>query len=135
MGTRSITHVHQMESMENGENVVCSFFRHWDGYPTGHGQDLANWLKGKKLTNGIGADFDPNTMFNRAGTMAIKLANHIQDLSGAEMIPTGGDDMWEDFTYDIYYRDDEFLIGINNKYPIPVRTFDGEKIEIDNEDE
>ena len=51
MSTRSITHIHEAHTGE--ERIVCSFYRHCDGYPDGHGKDLKEWLEGKRLVNGI----------------------------------------------------------------------------------
>ncbi len=111
MGTRSITHIYEMDS----DKVVCSFYRHWDGYPEGHGKDLENWLKDKTLTNGIGPGHDKNTTYNRAGTMAVKLMNHIQDISGCEVIATGSDGCWVDYTYHVFYKNGKFEIEISEE--------------------
>ncbi|MEN8171391.1 MAG: hypothetical protein ABFS03_00775 [Chloroflexota bacterium] len=132
MGTRSITHIHEMKSLDDNERVVCSFFRHWDGYPSGHGDDLAGWLKTKRLVNGISTaekGEENIDFFNRAGTMAVKLMGFIQDESGCEVISTGADDMWEEYTYHIYFRDGLFYIGIGDIDPIPVDEFNGVEIE------
>jgi hypothetical protein len=108
MGTSSITHIYEMPMNHKNENVneeyiVCSCFRHWDGYPSNHGQNLVDFLKNKKLVNGIGGNFNKDTMYNRAGTMAVKLMNHIQDLSGCEVVPPNTN--WDvDYTYHIYYN-------------------------------
>ena len=111
MGTRSITHIHEMKSLSKDEKIVCSFFRHFDGYPTSHGKDLSDWLKGKGLRNGIGSDFIEGVHFNRAGTMAVKLCNHIQDEAGCEIIPTGEESPYIDYEYHIYF-DEEFKIKV-----------------------
>lgn len=111
MGTRSITHIHEMKSLSSDQKIVCSFFRHSDGYPSGHGKDLADWLSDKGLKNGIGADFIKGVHFNRAGTMAVKLCNHIQDKSGCEIIHTGGKYDYIDYEYHIYF-DKEFTIKV-----------------------
>ena len=47
MGTRSLTKVFN----EEGKEILC-LYRQFDGYPTGHGADLKEFLKGMKLTNG-----------------------------------------------------------------------------------
>jgi hypothetical protein len=75
MSTRSITHIHEHHTGK--ESIVCSFYRHCDGYPEGHGKDLENYLYGKTLVNGISSGFRPDLDFNRAGTMAVKLMNYI----------------------------------------------------------
>ena len=132
MGTRSITHIHEMQGVSE-EKIVCSFYRHWDGYPSGHGDDLAEFLKDKKLVNGIGRFFDKSRDFNSAGTMAVQLMSYIQEKSGCEVIPTGKSNYWEEYTYDIFFRNDEFEIHIDGK-PYMVSDFDGVKIEELSED-
>ena len=130
MGTRSITHVHEMDEL--GGNIVCSFFRSWDGYPSGHGKDLAEWLKGKNLVNGRTGREKHGRDFNRAGEMAVKLMNHIQEKSGCEVVPTGASDYGEEFTYDIYFRNGNFYLAVDGEHSFPefrVDQYDGEKLE------
>lgn len=112
MGTRSVTHIHEGKDIDKGQTIVCSFYRQFDGYPDGHGKDLAVWLSGKRLVNGIGSDFKDGVDFNRAGTMAVGLMAHIQSLSGAEVVPTGSAGYGEDYTYHIRY-DGEFMIDVD----------------------
>ena len=111
MGTRSITHIHQMRSLDSDEGIVCSFYRSFDGYPSAHGCDLAGWLSGKGLKNGIDNSFDKRKHFNRAGAMAIKLTNYISELTSCELIPAGENDDFIDFEYHVYF-DEEFTIKI-----------------------
>ena len=47
MGTRSLTYVYDVKTP-----VVC-MYRQYDGYPSGHGQELAEFLFDGKLVNGI----------------------------------------------------------------------------------
>jgi len=51
MGTRSLTYIKSEYNTE--DNIVC-IYRQFDGYPTGHGIELANFLNGFKVINGIG---------------------------------------------------------------------------------
>ena len=53
MGTRSTTAILD----ENGEMLV-KIYRQCDGHPKSHGQELADFLNGKRLVNGYG---DPNS--------------------------------------------------------------------------
>lgn len=110
MSTRSITHIH--EAHTGREEIICSFYRHSDGYPEGHGKDLNDWLNGKRLVNGVGSDFVPGRDFNRAGTMAVQLMHYIQEVSGCEVIPTGQTGHWEEFIYDVYFRDGTFEVQV-----------------------
>lgn len=127
MSTRSITHIYEMQNLRP-DKIVCSFFRHCDGYPSGHGQDLAEWLKDKALVNGIGDNFVVGRDFNRAGTMAVQLMAHIQALSGCEVIPTGSTTSDQEYTYHVKY-DGRFTIN-----DVPVTQYDGKAIE-DNEND
>ena len=47
MGTRSTT------TIWDGDEKLLSFYRQYDGYPTGHGQELADFLARFDITNGI----------------------------------------------------------------------------------
>ena len=115
MGTRSLTFIHEMEDEYlKGDKVVCVFFRHFDGYPSGHGQDLADFLNGKKLVN---------------GTMAVKLANHIQDISGAEIIHGDNYNYGQDHDYHVYFRNGEFCIQIDGMEPVKASEFNGKEME------
>ena len=49
MGTRSLTFVYD----EQG-NKIINLYRQYDGYPTGHGQELAEFLNNQKMYNGAG---------------------------------------------------------------------------------
>lgn len=134
MSTRSVTHIHKMQSIQDGlEAIVYTFFRHSDGYPSGHGSNLVEYLIGKKLVNGKGIDFTIGRDFNRAGTMAIPLMMHIQNISGAESIPTGTKTSDTEFVYDIYFRENEFYIKITTIYSeesvtVNVDDFDCNKV-------
>jgi len=99
-----------MKSLDPTEEIICTFYRHHNGYPEGHGADLAKWLDGKKLVNGITLDQDRSITFNRAGTMAVQLMAYIQKISGCEVLPTGSKDCGEEYIYDIYFRDNEFWV-------------------------
>ncbi len=112
MGTRSITHIY--DDIHSPAIILCSFYRHWDGYPQSHGVDLAKWLKGKFVVNGKSSDFREGIDFNRIGTLAIPLMAHIQEVSGAEIIPAVADDYGEEYTYRVHFRDGEFDINFED---------------------
>ncbi len=133
MGTRSITHIYETDEL--GQDLVCSFYRQYDGYPSGHGQDLADWLKDKFLVNGIGADFIKGTHHNRAGQMAIELIHHIKQSTSVELIPTGSEDHGEDFIYKIFFVGGEFLIeskiacGEGENITMSAKTYNSDKVD------
>jgi hypothetical protein len=69
MGTRAITHVVNDE----GE-VYVSLYRQFDGYPNGgHGEDLADFLEGAVIGNGIRMDESRGNFFNGVGDLAARL--------------------------------------------------------------
>ena len=67
MGTRCLTYVY-----EGNSPLVC-LYRQFDGYPSGHGAELANFLKGIKLGNGIA---DNPKMGKFANGMGCKTSLH-----------------------------------------------------------
>ena len=50
MGTRSLTVVRDTE----GAKDICVLYRQMDGYPTGHGAELKEFLVPFTVVNGIG---------------------------------------------------------------------------------
>ena len=49
MGTRSLTFVY------DGDEPIVNMYRQFDGYPEGHGQELAEFLCSGKLVEGYSA--------------------------------------------------------------------------------
>lgn len=132
MSTRSITNIHEMKSFSDEEEIVCTFYRHCDGYPEAMGNDLAKYLKNKHLVNGIGANFLIGRDFNRAGTISVPLMSHIQEISGAEVMPTGSCGGDEEYLYDIFYRGNDFVIKVTEiysrlDYEMKARYFDSDR--------
>lgn len=131
MGLRSITHIHQMHEL-GSENVVCSFYRHWNGNPACHGNDLASWLRGKRLVEGKGADFVIGRDFNRAGTMAVPLMMYIQAIESCEIVQYNSD-LFQEYEYRITF-DNQFHIECLNvatgkSLKMPAHGFDGKMVE------
>lgn len=72
MGTRCITAV-----KDNGRDILA-MYRQMDGYPSGHGAELARFLKGKRLINGIPCGKDVSMCFNGMGCLAASLVAHFK---------------------------------------------------------
>jgi hypothetical protein len=95
MGTRSLTIV---KEYDGSEAVVM--YRQFDGYPDGHGLDLAEFLKGKKIVNGIGMGDTGN--FNGMGCLAAQMVAHFKTgIGNIYLYPSGTRDCWEEFIYKI----------------------------------
>lgn len=73
MGTRSI-----IRFEEEGKHIV-DIYRQFDGYPEGRGKDLAEFLAGGQIVNGIGSDAKFGKIFNGMGDLAAQWINHEKD--------------------------------------------------------
>jgi hypothetical protein len=101
MGTRSLTRV-----IENGKTLV-TLYRQMGGYPTGHGKDLAKFLKPMKLINGISGN-ETGKIANGAGCLAAQLIAYFKkDVGGFYIVPSKkGSDHDQEFEYDIVISGD-----------------------------
>ena len=75
MGTHSLTYV-----VNSNNQVLCAIYGQFDGYPgdMGRGRDLYNFLAGRKLCNGIGAEVWQNTS-NGLDDLAALLVWYLKD--------------------------------------------------------
>lgn len=72
MGTRSITQV-----LDRNGDIIVSMYRQMDGYPSGHGEELAKFLESGKMVNGITYG-QPERIFNGIEDMAAKMVEHFK---------------------------------------------------------
>lgn len=91
MGTRSITRF--IETWTDKENktkkqTLCAIYRQYDGYPSGMGKDLAEFLVQGKLVNGIGNINESEIVFNGAGCLAAQTIKHLKEGAGNVYITT-----------------------------------------------
>jgi hypothetical protein len=73
MGTRARVEVFE------GEDCIVSIYRQFDGYPSGLGQELHDFLKPRKIINGIGMDQTAENSANGAGCLAAQLVAHLKE--------------------------------------------------------
>lgn len=96
MGTRSLTFVY------DGDRPVMNMYRQFDGYPSGHGQELAEFLLEGKMTNGIPVGSKEH-YFNGMGCLAAQLvANFKKDAGGFYLYPMDATDCWQEYEYHVY---------------------------------
>ena len=96
MGTRSLTFVYN----ERGEAIV-NLYRQYDGYPSGHGAELAEFLAGKRIVNGLSGD--TSMVFNGMGCLAASLVAHFKQSAGGFYIyAVTNTDCWQDYEYHVY---------------------------------
>jgi hypothetical protein len=105
MGTRSLTRVFKTYKDEKKNKQVkvqlVNMYRQYDGYPSGHGDELAEFLNGGKVVNGIGVD-EKQTVFNGAGCLAAQMIAHFKDGAGGFYIyPTTAKDCGQEYEYEI----------------------------------
>jgi len=105
MGTRSLTHVIETYK-HNGKKkkqTLLTMYRQYDGYPSGHGADLVNFLEGSKVVNGYGmGDEGSKKVFNGTGCLAAQLVAHFKKgVGGFYLQRPNAKDCGEEYTYDI----------------------------------
>jgi hypothetical protein len=94
MSTRSLTVL--IDGRDGKE--TCVLYRHCDGYPSGHGAELKNFLTGFEITNGIGERTKKTA--NGAGCLFAQMVAHFKTEVGQfYLYPPGTRDAWEDYTY------------------------------------
>lgn len=97
MGTRSLTFVYD----EFRDTPIINMYRQYDGYMEGHGQELAAFLNGKRITNGIAGD-SANTA-NGMGCLAAQMvANFKTEVGQFYLYPTTMKDCGQDYEYHVY---------------------------------
>lgn len=95
MSTRSLTLIFDDRGTE-----ILNLYRHCDGYPSGHGKELANFLSGFQITNGLRGD--TGKLANGMGCLAAQIVAHLKDEPGQIYIyPAGQRDVWEEYLYEL----------------------------------
>lgn len=103
MGTRSLTFMY--EEFDSEVPFVC-IYRQFDGYPEGHGVDLANFINSKRLVNGYSGSDTMETTANGIGCLAAQLVMTLKERFGLGGIylhfPDLNADHWQDYEYHIW---------------------------------
>jgi hypothetical protein len=144
MGTRSLT------KFFKNEKPFCCVYRQFDGYPSGHGQELADFCKKLSIVNGIDSR-EARKIANGMGCLAAQfIAKFKKEKVGEIYIHHPDDkDVGEDYIYHVYIDVDLIgVIGAEAQVKMDCidscgkvlfegycKDFNGEKIEKDNMDE
>ena len=125
MGTRSLTYIEESygENREKKQNILC-MYRQYDGYLSGHGAELAEFLQDFNVVNGYNSG-TPERSANGMGCLAAQLIAHFKDGIGNIYIHHPDDkDCGEEFTYTIYKKDGKIRV---RAYDVWAKTiiFDG----------
>jgi hypothetical protein len=115
MGTRSLTYVEESwetcvadednnnEVHKETQNILCMYRQH-DGYLDNHGLELAKYLQGFNIVNGIGHN-TPERAANGMGCLAAQLITHFKHGIGSIYIyHSDAKDCGEEYTYTIYKK-------------------------------
>ena len=95
MGTRSLTFVY------DGDKQIINMYRQFDGYPSGHGAELAEFLGSGEMVNGY-SDKDAK-QFNGMGCLAAQMiANFKNSVGGFYIHAVTDTDCWQDYEYHVY---------------------------------
>lgn len=101
MGTRSLTVMHDDADNYDGEEIVV-MYRQMDGYPSGHGQELRDFLSNIVIVNGIGLS-DNRRIANGGSCLAAQIVAHFKDeVGGFYLYPAGTRDCGEEYIYHVY---------------------------------
>tara|TARA_B110000046_G_scaffold57769_1_gene64676 strand:+ start:465 stop:935 length:471 start_codon:yes stop_codon:yes gene_type:complete len=126
MGTRSLTKVittwEDTDGKKQRQPVTC-MYRQYDGYMDGHGKELAEWLDGFTIVNGIPSDRS-EPMFNGMDCLAAQMFVHFKSSGckddGTPTSNAGGiycmhpdtNNCFEEYLYEISKGDDCILITV-----------------------
>lgn len=114
MGTRSLTFVYN--ETNNGEKAtpIINMYRQYDGYPSGHGAELAEFLSGGRLVNGL-SGMGKERQFNGMGCLAAQMVANFKDGAGSfYLYPVTTTDCGQDYEYHVRNIDGEFKITVFN---------------------
>lgn len=108
MGTRSLTVFIKPaasgdipEPWSRPEEEIVVMYRQMDGYIDGHGHDLANFLAGGVVVNGIGMD-ESRRVFNGMGCLAAQVVEHFKDGPGGFYLHRAGTrNAGEEYIYEV----------------------------------
>jgi hypothetical protein len=129
MGTRSLTHFierykevskdkRRKPKVKDTEIVVM--YRQYDGYPSGHGIELAEFLSQGRLVNGISA-VEKELVFNGMGCLSAQVVAHFKNGAGGIYLHSAGTtDAWQNYDY--------YVIGDDETKELTLKCVNGDKV-------
>lgn len=130
MGTRSLTTFIATWKDDKGKvknNKIVTMYRQYDGYPTGHGKELAEFIAQGKLVNGLGAD--PALVFNGMGCLAAQVVAKFKTGPGNIYLHRGGaTNCWEEYRYEVIGNEEtnELTFKCVEVHGKPVTLYEGD---------
>ena len=89
---------------EHPENINAQFYVHNDGYPSGLGVKLANFLDGYDIVNGLSGDYY-GPIANGMGCLAAQTISYLKDGAGNVYLQKPQEKDWEDYEYFVWVKD------------------------------
>jgi hypothetical protein len=112
MGTRSLTFVYSESKSGEKATPIMNMYRQYDGYPSGHGAELAEFLSGGRLVNGL-SGMGKEKQFNGMGCLAAQMVANFKDGAGSfYLYPVTTTDCGQDYEYHIRNIDGQFKIDV-----------------------
>ena len=107
MGTRSITTV-----LDDNGNKIIEMYKQYDGYPSGLGKELVDFIKAGVLVNGYGNSSQKE--FNGISCFAAQLVEHFKDGVGGVYLHAPTNKTSDKKRYDQVYNA-EYYYEIDSK--------------------
>ena len=118
MGTRSTVKFYNEFSQKP---MVC-IYQQFDGYISGVGYDLANWLKDKKVINGIGNETMEQGYANTMGCLSAQYIAHLKTKIGGVYIEDINDE--EEYNYHVRLLNGKIIIEVDGFKGTPQELLD-----------
>ena len=114
MSTRSLTRVIDRqegldfaEGHKHLEKAYINMYRHYDGYPKGHGIELAEFLRDIRVVNGLGSR-NINNIANGTGCLAAFMVAHFKEEPGQiYLYPHDEETVGSEYIYTVYPQEGE----------------------------
>lgn len=129
MGTRSLTHfIERYKEPQKDkrrkpivtDTEIVVMYRQYDGYPSGHGLQLADFLANGKLVNGI-SYAETGIVFNGMGCLSAQVVAHFKEGAGGIYLHKAGTtDCWQNYDY--------YVIGDEETKELTLKCVNGDKV-------
>ena len=112
MGTRCLTFVY--EKYGQVQKPVVNMYRQYDGYPTGHGAELAEFLSGGRMVNGLAQTKTvKEIVFNGMGCLAAQMVTNFKQTPGGFYIhPVDVRECGQDYEYHVSEKKDGLYVEV-----------------------
>ena len=112
MGTRSLTFVY--EKYGQIQKPVVNMYRQYDGYPTGHGAELAEFLSSGRMVNGLAQTKTvKEIVFNGMGCLAAQMITNFKQTPGGFYIhPVDVRECGQDYEYHVSEKKDGLYVEV-----------------------